>query len=362
MRISLCMIVKNEEKTLGRCLDSVQDIVDEIIIVDTGSQDNTKKIALKYTPKVYDFEWIDDFSAARNYSFYKATMEYIMWLDADDVLLDIDRAKLKQLKKTMDPSFDVVMMKYNLGTDHENNPICTFMRERLLKRTKGFTWNDPIHEYIKFDGKILNTDICVTHKRMRGKSDRNLKIFEKMIAEGKELSHRNKFYYARELFLNGSFKEAITYYNEFLNTSGGLISNYVDASIDMANCYRRLEDDKNVLRALLRSFEHDAPRAEICCQIGFYYKQKQDYATAIFWYDIASKIKKPVNQWGAVLHDFYDFLPNMELSSCYFHIGNLDMAIKYNDIAAEFMPDNPMTKQNAEYFQKLKGVEKITDK
>ena len=357
MRISLCMIVKNEEKTLARCLDSVQDIVDEIIIVDTGSKDNTKEIAMEYTSNVYDFEWIDDFAAARNYSFSKATMEYIMWLDADDVLLDMDRTKLKELKRIMDPSFDVVMMKYNLGTDHENNPLCTFMRERLLKRAKGFTWNDPIHEYIKFEGKILNTDICVTHKRMHGKSDRNLKIFEKMIAEGKELSDRNKFYYARELFQNGRFEEAITYYNEFLNISGGLISNYVDASIDMANCYRHLEDDKNVLRALLRSFEHDAPRAEICCQIGFYYKQKKDYATAIFWYDIASKIKKPTNQWGAVLHDFYDFLPNMELSSCYFHIGNLELAIKHNDIAAAFKPDNPMTKQNTEYFKKIKRAQ-----
>ena len=63
------MIVKNEEKTLGRCLDSVKDIVDEIIIVDTGSDDNTKKIASQYTKRIYDFKWNDDFAAARNYSF-----------------------------------------------------------------------------------------------------------------------------------------------------------------------------------------------------------------------------------------------------------------------------------------------------
>ena len=67
--ISLCMIVKNEEKVLARCLDSIADLMDEIIIVDTGSSDNTKEIAKKYTDKIYDFAWIDDFSAARNYSF-----------------------------------------------------------------------------------------------------------------------------------------------------------------------------------------------------------------------------------------------------------------------------------------------------
>lgn len=64
--VSLCMIVKNEEKVLGRCLDSAKEIADEIIIVDTGSTDRTKEIAAEYTEKIYDFEWNDDFSAARN--------------------------------------------------------------------------------------------------------------------------------------------------------------------------------------------------------------------------------------------------------------------------------------------------------
>ena len=80
------MIVKNEEKVLKRCLNCVKDIVDEIIIVDTGSTDKTKEIARKYTDKVLDFKWVNDFSKARNYSFSKATKDYILWLDADDVI------------------------------------------------------------------------------------------------------------------------------------------------------------------------------------------------------------------------------------------------------------------------------------
>ena len=86
--ISLCMIVKNEEETLERCLDGIKDVVDEIIIVDTGSKERTKNIAKRYTDKIYDFEWINDFSAARNFSYSKAKMDYQMWLDADDVLFD----------------------------------------------------------------------------------------------------------------------------------------------------------------------------------------------------------------------------------------------------------------------------------
>ena len=77
VEISLCMIVKNEEKVLARCLDSIAGLMDEIIIVDTGSTDKTKEIAGKYTDNIYDFEWIDDFAAARNFAFSKATKEYI---------------------------------------------------------------------------------------------------------------------------------------------------------------------------------------------------------------------------------------------------------------------------------------------
>ena len=71
--ISLCMIVKDEEEILARCLDCVADLMDEIIIVDTGSTDKTKEIARRYTDKIYDFKWENDFSAARNFAFSKAT-------------------------------------------------------------------------------------------------------------------------------------------------------------------------------------------------------------------------------------------------------------------------------------------------
>ena len=115
--ISLCMIVKNEEKVLSRCLDSVKEIVDEIIIIDTGSTDKTKEIAKKYTNKVLDFKWINDFSAARNYSFSFASMDYVLWLDADDVILNKDKEKLLELKKKLNKKTDFVMMKYDVGFD-----------------------------------------------------------------------------------------------------------------------------------------------------------------------------------------------------------------------------------------------------
>ena len=147
--ISVCMIVKDEEMVLERALKSVERIADEIIIVDTGSTDRTKKIALKYTDKVYDFVWCDDFAKARNYSFSKATMDYCMWLDADDIISDSDQESLINLKKTLSKDTSVVMMKYNAEFDQNNKPTFTYYRERLLRRKDNFYWEGFIHEVIK---------------------------------------------------------------------------------------------------------------------------------------------------------------------------------------------------------------------
>lgn len=92
--ISLCMIVKNEEDVLERCLRSAEGVADEIIIADTGSTDQTKEIARRCGAKVYDFVWKDDFAAARNFAFSKATCDYLFWLDADDVVPEQTRRGL----------------------------------------------------------------------------------------------------------------------------------------------------------------------------------------------------------------------------------------------------------------------------
>ena len=108
VEISLCLIVKNEEDVLQRCLESVENIVDEIIIVDTGSTDQTKEIAQKFHAKIYDFEWIDDFAAARNYSFAQATKDFIMWMDADDYFTLENQNKLLELKENTSTDVNII--------------------------------------------------------------------------------------------------------------------------------------------------------------------------------------------------------------------------------------------------------------
>ncbi|MEM5609555.1 glycosyltransferase family 2 protein [Bacillus thuringiensis] len=165
--ISLCLIVKNEEQTLNNCLSSVKGIPDEIIIVDTGSTDRTKEIARKWTSHVYDFEWIDDFSAARNASFQYATKDYILWLDADDVLEQEQSRKLKQLKESLSEGVDAVSMKYLMLNSEEKGITSYTTRLRLVKREKGFKWKGIVHEDLAINQAYtcLQSDICITHTK-----------------------------------------------------------------------------------------------------------------------------------------------------------------------------------------------------
>lgn len=351
--ISLCMIVRDEEDTIARCLETIKDLVDEIIIVDTGSIDKTKAIANQYTPHIYDFEWIYDFSAARNFSFSKATQEYLLWLDADDVLLAEDRNKLKYLKEQLDPSIDVVMMKYNLDTDGVGRSLCTYYRERLLKRSQNYLWNDPIHEYIEPVGKIMRAEIAVTHKKVRQDPAANLNIFAKMLQNGRELSHRNCFYYARELHINERYDDAIEWYEKFLSQDGGFFSNYLNACLDLSRLYTAKGDRKKSVKTLFHCFEFGVPRAEICCELGRQYQELGELERAIAWFDIATKLNKPENTIGIVIHDCYNFLPYAAMSICYCKLGLIEKAIEYNELAAKFRPDSETVVNNRNCYEAL---------
>lgn len=353
--ISLCMIVKNEEDVIARCLDSVADIVDEIIIVDTGSTDKTKDIVKNYTTQIYDFEWINDFSAARNYSFSKATKDYIFWLDADDVILDEDRQKFKELKNTLNFGIDVVMMKYNVGFDIEGNVTFSYYRERLVKKSNNPKWHDPVHEHLDIFGTVINTNICISHHKINAATPgRNLNIYENMIAEGKELSPRSLCYFARELYYNANYDEAIRYFNQFLDSGKGWVEDCINACYDLSICYNHKDDQAKRLKTLLRSFEYDTPRAEICCGLGYYYIEKEDYKRAIFWFDLAAKLEKQEDTWGFKLHDCWGYLPNIQLCICHDKLGNIEQAIEYNNRAEEFKPGDPFVLSNKRYFDNLK--------
>lgn len=349
--ISLCMIVRDEEKTLARALDCVKKVVDEIIIVDTGSLDNTKNIAKKYTDKVFDFKWIDDFSKARNYSFSKATMEYCLWLDADDILSEKNQEKLLILKEKLSKEIDIVMMEYQTSWDENGNPDFIYYRERLIRNNKKYLWEGEIHEAILPTGNILYSDIAIMHKKITPTNpNRNIDIFEKMIKEGKTLTPRHMFYYARELYYHERYKEAIVQFEKFIDTNNGWIENKIDAIRLLSYCYKKIDNNYNILPILFKSFELDTPRAEICCEIGYFFFNKNNFLSAIYWYKQALNIPISITSGGFILKDCYDFIPYIQLCVCYDRIGEHKLANEYNNLAGKIKPENKSYKINKEYF------------
>ena len=352
--ISLCMIVKNEEDVLERCLNSIQDAVDEIIIVDTGSTDQTKEIADSFTDKVFDFKWVNDFSKARNYAFSKATKDYCMWLDADDVVLEQDRNNLRKLKEELDPSIDIVLMKYHVGFNENGESNFSYYRERIIKNDGRHRWVSPIHEVIPMIGKTLYSEIGIIHKKVKATDpNRNITIFEDMLEQKIELDARQVYYYARELYYHQRYQEAIERFNQFLNREDGWKENKIEACQLLAKCYEALQEEKKRFESLLRSFYYDSPRAEIDCEIGNYFFDKREYRIAIYWYQQALSNDSKERKSGFIQSDCYDYIPLLQLCICFDRLHEVEKANMYNELVGQIRPTSKAYLYNKDYFSRI---------
>jgi glycosyltransferase involved in cell wall biosynthesis len=350
--ISLCMIVRDEEGTIARCLDSVKGLVDEMIIVDTGSVDRTKEIVLEYTPNVYDFEWIDDFAAARNFSFSKATGEYILWLDADDVLLPNAQMAFKLLKARLDTKVDAVSMLYHLTMDPNGKPSFSSRRNRLVKRACNFQWFGKVHEYLAVYGEIESTEIGITHQKEKEWTNRNLKIYEKVVARGEELSPRDTLYYANECADNEMYEKAIELYEKFLEEGKGWSEDNINAAGKLGGCYATLKIWDKAVEACTKAFKYDIPRGETCTRLGDIYIAQEKYKEAIYWYETATKVPVPHGTpFFNAAH--YNWNPYLQLSVCYSRLGENEKACYYNELAAVFVPTHSAVEYNRNYFKDL---------
>lgn len=359
--ISLCLIVKNEEATLGRCLNSVAGVTDEIIIVDTGSTDTTKAIAAEFTDKIYDFAWINDFAAARNFAFDQATQDYVLWLDADDVLLPEDREAFLQLKLTLSPDVDVVNMPYYLSFNSQGKVTRQLRRNRLVKRERNYRWVGAVHEYLAVYGKIDNVDVAVSHKPLSHDANRNLLIYEERLKKGEEFSPRDLYYFANELNDHGLHNRAIEYYQRFLATKQGWVEDNIGACAKIADCFYRLNDPENQLKYIYKSFDYAVPRGDFCCRLGFHHMANNNLEQAVFWYKTATQLEPP-KVWGMINFDCYTWLPHIQLCVCYSRLGNFELAQHHNELAAGYIPDDPRIEHNRKYLkQHLSTNDTITD-
>lgn len=348
MTLSLAMIVKDEESVLDRCLSSVQDLVDEIIIIDTGSTDNTKQIAFKYTDKVYDFEWINDFAAARNYSFSKCTSDFIIWCDADDVFRDIDKQKIKNLDYS---DKQIIIADYEYAHDEYDNSYCTVPRERIIRRSLNLQWQGKIHETIPLSTKIYRTDIKIHHYKKACNSERNLKILEEIVEEN-PLDARCVYYLGKEYFDAGRFNDALPILFRFVTEIQNAWYEHCFQAYDMlAQIYYSKKHEKKFKEYIFKSLEIEDQRAEPYYYMGIYYSDKQQWDKAIFFYESCIRIKRPDYLLDGFKNDLYTWRPHLQLTLCYNGIGDIKTAFKHAEKLLSYRPKDSMGLNNKTILQ-----------
>lgn len=233
-KISVVMIVKNEEAVLARCLDSVKE-ADEIIICDTGSTDKTIEIAKKYTDKVYtDFTWCDDFAAARNHAKSKATGDWILSIDADEFLHDW--SEVRNAVEQSDYAVRVLMQGENAKLN--------FYFARLFKNTPDIFWREPIHNVLSIDGdgdRVGNVAITFGWSPAHeADPDRALRCLLKAVET--DPTPRRLYYLGREYWYKGQLKEAIETLVKYVQVAH-YEAEKADAFLIMSMAYSRLGED-----------------------------------------------------------------------------------------------------------------------
>src|SRR5262249_12474244 len=167
-RVSLTMIVRNEEANLPACLTSAADLVDELIVVDTGSTDGTKAVANRFGARVHDFPWVDSFAAARNESLRHATGDWIFWLDADDRLDEDNRQSLRRLSAGLHWENAAYAMKCLCLPDPKHKTTTAVDHLRLFRNHPAVRWQYRVHEQIlpgirRQGGRVLAADVVIHH-------------------------------------------------------------------------------------------------------------------------------------------------------------------------------------------------------
>jgi glycosyltransferase involved in cell wall biosynthesis/predicted SAM-dependent methyltransferase len=332
--ISLALIAKNEEASIEACLKSFQPAVDEIIVVDTGSTDRTKEIARKYTDKIYDFEWIDDFAAARNFSFSKCTKTHILWCDADDVLYPEDLAKIKALDLS---DKEIVICNYEYCHDEFGKSMYTVPRERIVRRDLG-KWFEPIHEYMALNGQIYISDISTHHFKKAGNSERNLRILERIVSKPDCIS-RNFYYMGRECLDFGRVEDGIKYMKMFIEKNDGFWEDIYAAHYKLAENYFA-KDEALFKFHLMESLKIEERRAEPYYLMAQYWENKQQWSRAIQWYEFCMSVKRPKELLASYQPGYYTWMPCLQLCVCYNAIGDVQKAYEWNERALSYRPED----------------------
>ncbi|RAT98716.1 glycosyltransferase family 2 protein [Brevibacillus sp. Leaf182] len=298
--VSACVITKNEEKNLPVCLKSIQSIVSEIIVVDTGSTDRTVQIAKEFGARVFSFEWIHDFAAARNYAIEQASSDWIIFLDADeyfspDCVQYLPGAILEATQKELDMILCMMSHiepktgKLTFSNIHirifRNHPQIRYVgaiHERIVRMDKPAQALD-----VQQDITIIHTGYCDEDLHTKEKGKRNLEILFSELQK-KPDSFDLLFYIAESYLVDKKYEEALEYAKRAQKyRNSGLKGVYEKNYVNIIKCLNQLgEQEKVILQTILEAIEEYPNYPDLYLLLGDAHKRSYRYRDAIHVYQI----------------------------------------------------------------------------
>tara|TARA_Y100000310_G_C20693855_1_gene824116 strand:+ start:1599 stop:2573 length:975 start_codon:yes stop_codon:yes gene_type:complete len=295
------MITKNEENYLEECLNSVNKIIDEIIIVDTGSTDKTKDIAKKFKAKIYDFKWNDSFSNARNESLKHATKEWILVLDADEILETRDLEKIKELiKDNKKCGFSLLQKSYikdffpgaekNKSPSDKTKDYPFFVGRslvRLFKNNIGIKFTHRIHELVEDfmrnnQIEIISSGISIDHfgslKDTDFMEEKAKQYTELIYLQLQDDSQSPRYHYQAARMYQGqnNLTSALRYYEK----TAELDPNYKLVYSDIAKIHLQLKDLPNAIKFFKKSIEQKPEDLSAPNNLAVAYMMNQEFKKA----------------------------------------------------------------------------------
>ncbi len=338
MRISACVIVRNEERNISKWLDNVMQIVDEIVVVDTGSQDKTLDILQERGINVYSFSWCNDFAAAKNYAIEQATGDWILFLDADEYLDDnsvqLFRAIMSGYHKNK--KIGALMCRLiNIDTDNMNKVIGSMMQVRIFRNISGIRYQGAVHEQLVAEGKGLVMQYCkgltIYHtgystSLVRQKAARNLPIMlekEKNLPPG-ECGGALLIFLMDAYNALGQYEKALEYAQKAVEAKVYTVGNESHAYQGVISAMSRLKrSSQEIFSVLEKAMEIFPEDVFLMIEKGHFFYVSKDYLLAEECFEKAlsmyEKQREDLNTGKCIVDNAVSLLPLLygELAAIY---------------------------------------------
>lgn len=326
---SICIIAKNEEKHLKQCLCALNGLTSEIIVVDTGSTDKTREIASEYTDKIYDFNWIGDFSAARNFSIQKASHDWILVLDCDEYITDFSQSDLDSFLSGPSYRLGRILHRNLLGEDARHGSIYEQRIERIFHR-KYYHFTGTIHEQLTpltdHPYEAADVNLTVLHDGYLGsvqeqaaKNKRNMDLLAEALLHNPDDPYLN-LQMGQTYFSMRRYEDAVNYYERALKAplnfrseaAGMLVNGWI-------NCLNELHRSDEAL-AILPHYEELSTYADFPLLMGHVYTNLGKFPEATAEYLKALSIPKCHKEGSN------SYLPYYHIANLYRALGDLKTA------------------------------------